>query len=548
MSGAVEQVRRWAPELAEAFAAQLPVAADVVGRRLLAALLREGLADDLGVGAGGGVGVRHGFGRVQVRRLPAGWSMAGSLAGAVGGAALLTELADAVINQAIASARAGRVAGPCGGADAGAVAAERWAIQGHNLHPCGRTRLGWSVPDVLAHDVEGPGTSVRFVGVRRGLSRGDDVGAALARLYPQTPAAPPGYVTQPVHAWQLGALLRGQREAFEEGLLTVLDGELPAWPGAAVRTVLLPPGADGRARYLKLSLDVQITSTRRTISVASARNGAPVGQTLRKALGDDPDGHRVLLLDEVAGAGAPAVGDGRQVSAILREGLDGQLVAGERAVPGVALAAVGPDGRSGVATVVDEFAAARGLWDGSAAALAFVGEYGRLLLGPALRLASRCGIGVEAHLQNCLPTFVAGAPYRMVWRDFAGLRLFPPRLAAAGLATPLWPGSAIVAESVEQVRAKVGYTALQAHLGEVVVQLVGSHGLDERAAWRVVRQVVDEALAPLRADPVTAAAADADHAAWTAPTVPHKALVRMRLAGGGDRYRPAPNPLRRGTW
>ena len=38
--------------------------------------------------------------------------------------------------------------------------------------------------------------------------------------------------------------------------------------------------------------------------------------------------------------------------------------------------------------------------------------------------------------------------------------------------------------------------------------------------------------------------ADDDHAFLTAPVVPHKALVRMRLARSGDLYVPVPNPLR----
>jgi siderophore synthetase component len=96
------------------------------------------------------------------------------------------------------------------------------------------------------------------------------------------------------------------------------------------------------------------------------------------------------------------------------------------------------------------------------------------------------------------------------------------------------------------MRAKVGYTALQAHLGELVVRLTRSHNLDEAAAWRAVREVVDEVYEPLRADPACAAAAAADHAAFTAARVPHKALVRMRLAGSGDIYVPVANPLHHG--
>jgi siderophore synthetase component len=96
------------------------------------------------------------------------------------------------------------------------------------------------------------------------------------------------------------------------------------------------------------------------------------------------------------------------------------------------------------------------------------------------------------------------------------------------------------------MRAKLGYTALQAHLSELVVRLVESHGVDERAAWTVVRDAIDGAYDAMLADPATARAARSDHAFITAPTMPHKALLRMRLApAGGDIYVPVRNPLHR---
>jgi len=150
-------------------------------------------------------------------------------------------------------------------------------------------------------------------------------------------------------------------------------------------------------------------------------------------------------------------------------------------------------------------------------------------------LAARYGIGFEAHLQNCLPTFKDGRPHRIVFRDFAGLRLHPGRLEAAGHRVSLWPGSVVVTDDLDVMRAKVAYTALQAHLGELVIRL----DLDEGDAWREVRAALDEAYDPLMASPD----ARADHAFLTAPRVPHKALVRMRLAGGGDVYVPVQNPL-----
>jgi siderophore synthetase component len=145
---------------------------------------------------------------------------------------------------------------------------------------------------------------------------------------------------------------------------------------------------------------------------------------------------------------------------------------------------------------------------------------------PLLRLTAR-GVALEAHLQNCLPTFVDGRPHRLALRDFAGLRLHLPRLAAAGHDITLWPGSVVGTDDLDVFRAKIGYTAFQAHLGELILHL----DIDEDRAWRIVREVVDDAIG------------GDDHAAFTAPMVPHKALVRMRLQADGDIYIPVPNPL-----
>jgi siderophore synthetase component len=542
-----------APELVDGFRAALPVAAGSVAARLSAALWREDVAGARSRPAP--AGRRHGFDRIDVPAgagdgVPGGGGVpvdpVDLLPAAVldsSGRALAAELANSVVNLAVALARpspGGYPAAAGVGADLAALGAERLAVHGHNLHPCGRTRLGWQVADVLAHDLEAERTWVGFVAVPRERFVGDDVAAALAGAYPQVPAAPPGYVCQPVHGWQLAGVLR------RYPWLRRLDASLPAWPTAAVRTLLLPAGSDGRHRYLKVSLDIQVTSTRRTISVASARNGPVISGLLGRLLADDPAAGRVVLLAETAGA-AVGAGSGRDVSAILRSGLDGRLAAGETVLSGAALSARSAGGPV-VAELVDRYAATRGVVVAADAALGFVTEYARLLLPPLLRLTTRYGVALEAHLQNCLPTFVAGVPHRMVWRDFAGLRLHLPRLAAAGVAPPLWPGSVTATGDLTAVRAKVGYSALQAHLGELVLRLTGSHGLVEAAAWRAVRQVVDETYEPLRADRDrrVAAAAAADHAALTARRVPHKALVRMRLAGSGDVHVAVRNPLHGG--
>jgi siderophore synthetase component len=527
-----------APELIDGYVAARPRALDVVGRRLLGAAWRERLGAARGLLAGRALR-RYGFDRVELAEpVTAHPAMLLSALG-VDAPGLVEELADAVTNLAVGYARRPAwdpAAWDEPDADVRLLRFERLATEGHHLHPCGRTRLGWRLADVLAHDQESPGTSVGFVAVHRDLHIGDDVGALLRAGYPWLPAPPPGYRLHPVHAWQLGTVLPERYgDLLASGALRILPGaRIEAAPTTALRTVLLAPDATGTRRYLKLSLDIQVTSTRRSISVASTRNGPAISALLDRLLAGEP---RVLTLSEVAGA-AVATPDGRSrdLSVIVRDALHGRLEPGEVAVPGAALTApyaapgagATPATRAG-GTVLDEL-----LRNYPGPPLDFLADYAALLLPPVLRLAA-AGVGLEAHLQNSLPTFVGGVPHRIAFRDFAGLRLHLPRLAGAPARWPadaLWPGSVVGTADVEVLRAKLGYTALQAHLGELVRHLVDAHGVAEAAAWRRVREVLDGCAA----DP-------GDHAFLTAPQVPHKALVRMRLAGAGDLYVPVDNPL-----
>jgi siderophore synthetase component len=530
MDAAPAELHALAPELAGGYAAALPRAVDVVGRRLLGAAWRERLGGARGLLAGRGLR-RYGFDRVELTEPVT--AHPGALLRTLGVDApgLAGELADAVTNLALAYAR--RPAWDPGAwdephADLRLLRFERLATDGHHLHPCGRTRLGWRVADLLAHDQESPGTSVGFVAVHQDLHIGDDVGALLRDAYPWLPAAPAGYRLHPVHAWQLGTVLPERySDLFASGALRTVPGaRLDAAPTTALRTVLLEPDVTGTRRYLKLSLDIQVTSTRRSISVASTRNGPAISALLDRLLAGEP---RVLTLPEVAGA-AVATPDGRSrdLSVIVRDGLDGRLAPGEVAIPGAALTARCGSGAGG--TVLDELL--RTAYPGRP--LDFLGDYAALLLPPLLRLAA-AGVGLEAHLQNSLPTFVDGVPHRIAFRDFAGLRLHLPRLAGGPARWPadaLWPGSVVGTTDLDVLRAKLGYTALQAHLGELVRHLVDAYRVGEAAAWHRVREVLDGC----DAEP-------GDRAFLTAPRVPHKALVRMRLAGQGDLYVPVDNPL-----
>ncbi|HEY7222105.1 MAG TPA: IucA/IucC family protein [Micromonosporaceae bacterium] len=583
-----EELAAHEPHLVPLLSQELPRAMHIVTRRVVAAALREHLVEAsdgtvrLPTPRGGTLRLavrRHGFDRLEPATATlADYDDAPDPAQALDAltgtevAPVRAELVDACVNLALALARRStvepellalartRAAGDMVELTAGmdpdeqTVAFERLATEGHPLHPCARTRLGWNVDDVLAHDVESPVTSVGFLAVRRDLHLGDEVGSDLVGAVDvadplATAGLDPGeYAVTPVHPWQRQHVLRRRYADLASGAALVpLDLELPALVTSSLRTLLVPSAG----RYVKLSLDIQVTSTRRTISVASTRNGPVLSRLLPDLIADD----RVLLMAETGGSAVVVPGSpirDRDLSAIVRSGLAGRLQPGEVVVPGSALPATDPiAGRTVVATLADRFARTRGLRTPPDAALRFVREYADLLLPPVLRLATRYGIALEAHLQNCLPTFLDGVPHRLAVRDLAGMRVHTLRLAESlpGPSLPrLWPGSVTVTDDPDVLRAKVAYTVLQAHLGEVILRLVDSHGLDESRAWAVIRSTVDGVYDELAGEAGLATRAVADHAFLTAPTIAHKALLAMRLRAAlgepGDHYVAVANALR----
>jgi hypothetical protein len=393
---------------------------------------------------------------------------------------------------------------------------EPLAVDGHHLHPCARTRLGWDGAARRAFDVR------RELAVSAPDPRGRDLGTLLAQRFEELePYVDDERLLIPVHPWQHASVLTGRhRDLFDSADVIDLPVSLPTSPTASVRTLVTDAGD-----YLKCSLSIHITSTSRGISPATVHNGPRLSPVLTEIIGADPVlAQRIAILPELAGAslphGHPAA---RDLSCLLRGGLDTVTEADELPVPATALPAISPVTGT---TVAAELAAAR--------PEAFLRRYADLLITATTHLAARYGIAAEAHLQNCLPTFAGGMPRRIIVRDLGGARILPDRLAAAGHRPDLHPASVTVTRDPDVLRTKIAYTVIHNHLSALVGALHRDRVLAADDAWRIVADTMDATDLPA-----------ADRAFYTAATLPLKALLTMRVNGSGDLHVGLPNPLAR---
>jgi len=394
----------------------------------------------------------------------------------------VAELDNSVANLALARA----ATAPGGEATHDPVDAEQSIVDGHPLHPCCRTRLGFGPADVLAYAPEHrPMVALPLVGVPAG------------RWYTTGAGLPP---TLPVHPWQWARL----RERHPD--LRSTGATLPGRPLMALRTFAVP------GWHLKTAIDVQATSAVRTVSAAAVHNG-PACSALVAHLTRRTPWLRVLR-EPAAGAvlvdGVPC----RQLAVVRRE--PPRPGPGERVLPLAALTAGRP---RAVELIRQGYAGAPG---------PFLADLAALLLPPLLTLLA-LGVALEAHGQNLLLVATGGRPTRLLYRDFGGVRISPARLARNGIEAPPLHGD-VRSDEPEVLRTKVFAAAVATVLAELVVRLATGYGEEPATLWAAVASTVP--------------ANGPDAQALYDATLPLKAMTAMRLANTvEDRWATVPNPL-----
>ncbi|MBL8971936.1 MAG: hypothetical protein JNK56_15200 [Myxococcales bacterium] len=497
-------------------------------------------------------------------------------------ARLAHELADSVFHLAMARLVAElRARTRLGGAAWPApIDPENLVITGHPWHPMCKTRLGLHLHEVLRFAPEALAAArVHAVDLDLRLAHSTDNFAAL--LSDLLPPAPAGWLRVPVHALQRRRLPQLLPALWGAAIRPTTLPPLPARALLSLRTVAISD------LHLKLAADLQTTSARRQVSPKSSRNGPPLGALLQHIITTDPEVRRGLRIQhEPAAAGLSPAALPRELAP--HAGQLGAIVRHDLRRPARELAAQADlhDPRVWVCAALGE------RWPGDPAELppldlsqetpqpvppalsqetprpvhpylsqgtplprdptllhrhagdpllrtisaayptpeAALRRYVDLLVPPALRLCTVHGVALELHLQNTLVVHERGRLCGFIVRDLGGVRIHRERLAAAGHALDLAPGSFILTDDLHELQTKLAHTLFHAHLAALFTWAGEQLGADERALWAHTRATIDTSLAAWSlARPRLAPACAADRAVLLAPLVAAKALLRMRI-------------------
>jgi siderophore synthetase component len=452
---------------------------------------------------------------------------------------------------------------------------ERLCVEGHPLHPGTKTKMGMAAGDVFRYAPEFDGEAeIRMVAIRRPhaaashpaafadsnvllLAHHPELAEPLSRELTTAGLTLDEVLLAPVHPWQWDQTLFSlYADEIARGIVVPLPSIRMAYGATASFRTLVPLKGRG-GLVMKLAVDSQMTSTVRSISPATALNAPRFSALIKEVLSREPELRDTLLPVYELGGVSFASDDPdpvrrarkqRNLTAVWRERL-APVSANALPIVGSALYAESPvTGKPILIELLAAFAHTIGEPSLPQAAGPFLARYAALLLPGVLILLTRYGIALEGHMQNCIPVFEDGMPVRMLIRDWGGVRLHRPRLAAAGLRSDFEAGSVTLTDDLTEARNKAFYTVLQSHLAEIVLQLSRHANVCEADLWPIVATLARETFARLKADPHLAIAAQEDEAALFARTVETKALTRMRLGeDDGYCYAAVPNPLAEGA-
>lgn len=455
---------------------------------------------------------------------------------------------------------------------------EQLSVEGHNLHPGAKTKLGMQPNDVFRYAPEFDGTApIQFVGIHhkhaewsavKGTpnSANDilfqeypELQSAVEQQFKKTNLSVRDYVFVPVHPWQMEhAIPDIYRQEIKDGIVVPVDGvSIPCGATSSFRTVVPLRKGEAHKLAIKVAVNSQMTSTVRSIS-ANTTNNAPVFTRLvRFIMQQEPELAKTFVpvceyagfnfkVTEKEGHIKTQTLKSRNLSAVLRENIETFISQNELAIVGSSLFAQSPISEKPVlAELIEKYSEEHPEITLRQAAFQFLSEYASIALPGFLTLMVKYGVGLEGHLQNSVMVFQNGRPARLLFRDWGGSRIYGARLEECGFKEPFYPGSVTVTSCLSDMHNKMFYTVLQNHCGELVLQISKNFGLREEELWQEIYRICEAVFVQLESIPEHAEKVKLDREALYREAADHKALTKMRLQpeSKGYVYAAVPNPL-----
>ncbi|OIS56662.1 IucA/IucC family protein [Staphylococcus equorum] len=322
-----------------------------------------------------------------------------------------------------------------------------------------------------------------------------------------------------VHPWQYDNVIVHQfSEWIKEGRLLPTPFDVASKATLSFRTMALI----NKPYHIKLPVNIQATSAIRTVAAVTTVDGPKLSYELQEMLelhpqlqvALEPYGIHVNIDDDTA----------RQLACIVRHK---PYIADN----GTTLVTASLINKNPVdnKVVVDSYLEWIGEGPTSIAIKQFLCSYAKTLIEPLIAYIQDYGIALEAHMQNTIINLGPDYQMKFIIRDLGGSRI---DLDTLKLKIPHVDitNSSLIAENIEAVIGKFQHSVIQNQIAELIHYFSKYEEVDERALFKLVGNIVDEAIDSQKAH------AQVLKAVLFGPTISVKALLRMRMESKVKQY------------
>ncbi|WP_218814377.1 IucA/IucC family protein [Rickettsiella endosymbiont of Dermanyssus gallinae] len=422
---------------------------------------------------------------------------------------------------------------------------EQLAFNGHPYHPFAKTKVGFSIEDILSYTTEfRPKVFILLAAVRKDamcieMTQEKFVFSRwFSEYYPDAwdlwvyelnkrNLHHEDYIPFPLHPWQA---INSVKNLFSDHIsaneVILFDNvAIEMSPTSSFRT--LAPVKNWYAPYIKLPIGIYASGVLRTLSVTSIKNTPKITHIMKNILAKENSiSERLAILPEICGLYLNAVEDdkAKHFTAIFRENVTNYLANNEIAIVVSALFEKLSANDTSLFIELVQLAGCLSYKD----TLNYFAKYVDLVLGSYLDIYLIYGIALEGHQQNTLAVFENGHIKRFIARDFDGIEIYADSLNSHNfnLNSPLSPP--FVTHNKMTVRNQLLHTVYQLHLGELVLLLAAHFKGEEKDFWNIIREKTEERFFALEERVDTARWKD-EYQAILKADWPVKALFRMRL-------------------
>lgn len=384
---------------------------------------------------------------------------------------------------------------------------EQWCINGHLMHPTPKSKIGLSIDDLVKYSPEAKRYfDLDLIAVRRklavyncnnGMSYDDYMRIILKsdyeklkEIFIKNNLLWEDYYIIPTHPWQYSHIVNNNIKVLDNKILEdkdlfKIESNISVTGKAliAFRSLFLKD----REKFIKLPMEIQITSSRRHLSTRASHHAVYISKILNvikenKGVSDNFE-------FEIEDA---SIHISKYIGAIYRQSINNFTHDKSIVMPVAALYEKSPEniGKTVFEDIVELYVKVNAFKNINEAVISFFSKYVKLMTDDVIRLMTMYGIALEAHLQNSIIVLEDYYPKKVIVRDGEAINVCLDRIKIDFPNHGFFPDSWNVIDGTKDCQKVIMHSLITSNIGQLICHICCKYNIEEELLWSIVKNTL----------------------------------------------------------